>query len=161
MLAVRGWYHTSSKWNVSWRQTCYSHCKICKKNVLSTLLKQTRRKWLDLGSHPLVLIPTKCTTASELCTYVPYAECEMDQMNWFSQAWELWFPKTTCPSHIITVTTLQKNLIQSTQETQVLWSGYTSHEIHNPAAEQGQSWKLTFSAEIRPLRKSTQRKQSP
>lgn len=26
VLAVRGWFRMSSKWNVSWRQTCYSHC---------------------------------------------------------------------------------------------------------------------------------------
>lgn len=25
-LAVRGWFRMSSKWNVSWRQTCYSRC---------------------------------------------------------------------------------------------------------------------------------------
>lgn len=32
--AVRGWFHMSSKWNVSWRQTCYSHCGVEKEECV-------------------------------------------------------------------------------------------------------------------------------
>lgn len=43
VLATRGWFRMSSKWNVSWRQTCYSHCV---RELIKEKKKQTGFKLL-------------------------------------------------------------------------------------------------------------------
>lgn len=47
VLATRGWFRMSSKWNVSWRQTCYSHCvrELIKEKKNKLVLNSCTDKW--------------------------------------------------------------------------------------------------------------------
>lgn len=98
MLAVRGWYHTSSKWNVSWRQTCYSHCKRGVKNILSALHKTGQegvvRSWSLSQPNALLLSEHPAYGTNILSKQIKSIECSkhlravmISQNKHLPQAW--------------------------------------------------------------------------